>query len=151
MWEVLVTYSISATKMFSDFNRECFELFCPVAPAFENEVGRVIKRPVKCAEKIVVFIEERSPLVGRYVNGKNDCVRIFLCVPAVNDIKEQTGIRLIKFSPFDLIDDKRGRFDQPVDQRSYMFVPFCCRECKSSFWKPGITSRIKFCENEFRE
>ena len=45
----------------SDLYRERFQFLAAIAFPFKDEDRRVIKCPVKCTQKVIVFIEKRSP------------------------------------------------------------------------------------------
>lgn len=90
------------------------------ALSLETEYHSVIKNPVQGTQKGIILIKVLSPHGGHLVAGKDDVVSAFLVVPAVNQIKEQPGVLLVKLTVSNFINNQAGLPDKVRNQRIFL-------------------------------
>ena len=72
----------------------------------------VVKYTVQGAQERVVLVEVLPPERGVLVAGKDQIKSPLLVVAAVNQVKEQTGVLLVKLAMPNFINNQAGRADE---------------------------------------
>ena len=95
-----------------------FQSLSPEALSLHRKDNRIIKDAVKSAQEGVVLTEILLPPGGVPVAGKNHVVIAVLLVAAVNHVKEQPGVLLVKLTMPHLVNNQTGRPHKRGQQRS---------------------------------
>lgn len=97
-----------------------FQLFTPEAFALNVEYRGIIKDPVQGTQQGIVLIEVASPVRGVLVAGEYNIEVALLVVPPVNQIKEQAGILLAKFTVPYLVNNQTGRTHKAIQYGCFL-------------------------------
>ena len=100
-----------------------FPAFSSEAFTLNGEHNGIVKDTVQSTEKRIAFAEVFLPLrrisVAGSVAGKDHVVTPFFLVSAVNQVKEQPSVLLVKLTVPNLINDQAGRAHKRSQQNAF--------------------------------
>ena len=106
---------LAKTRLYgSGFQLDRFQLLAAVAVTLDDEDGGVVEDSVQSAEQIRIPGEVFRPGVRLPVAGEDHTAGTLFAVTSVDQVKEELGVHLVKYTATDLINNQAGRLHKEV-------------------------------------